>query len=221
MVSTRKTSLHAAIIWLALAAIPSCAPNAPGDKALLSYAKASAALEDGNFAQARAMAGKLRKQNPGFRQAAMLEAKAAWYSGDATGSAALFRKLVGGDSVSFLWLARALRSAKDGAGAKKAIESALAADPDDPRSLRLASLIAQDSGDGAASKAYLDRALQSGIELALAYLDRAKIYWAAGEGQKAIGDLEAARALLPAGSSTRGVVETLMDTIQKSGARKK
>jgi len=223
MASNPKLIRKAAMIAVVLISIASCQPTVPGEKALLAYAKASAALEEGNFAQARDAAAKLRKANPAFRQAAMLEAKAAWYSGDAQGSVALFRKLGGGkgDSVASLWLARALRSAKDDAGAKKAIEAALAVDPDDPRILRLASQLAQDSGDDASSKAYLDRALRTGAEMALAYLDRAKIYWTAGESAKALDDLKAAQALLPAASSARVVVDNLAETIIKSGARKK
>jgi uncharacterized protein HemY len=216
-------NIHIAMIAFVLVLFGSCAQKVPGEKALLSYAKASSALDNGEFAQARIEAERLRTANPGFRQAAMLEAKAAWYSGDAKGSAALFRKLGGGkgDSVASLWLARALRSAKDDVGAKKAIETALSSDPDDPRILRLASQIAQDSGDDASSKAYLDRALRTGTEMALAYLDRAKIYWTAGENAKALDDLKAAQSLLPIASSARGLVDNLMETINKSGARKK
>ena len=206
-------------VFTILVLAASCRPYAPGAKAMARYETASLAFRDGRFPESRKIAAALSAKEPRFRQARLLAAKSAWFDGDAPGAIALLKGLDPDWGATRLWLARASLSAGKSEAARRAIESALSADPDDPRTLRLASLISSEAGDRGAAKAYLNRAISSAAELALAYEERARIEWIEGDAGPAIADLKTAQALLPEDSAVRKAANELERTISAQAGK--
>jgi hypothetical protein len=97
-------------------------------------------------------------------------------------------------------------------------ENILSSDPQNIRTLRLASELAKEKGPAgeAAASAFLDRAIEASIETALVFLDRSKLRWISGNRQGAMEDLKKARELLPSHSPLMTAIKTLESAINNS-----
>jgi uncharacterized protein HemY len=141
----------------------------------------------------------LQKQN-NFPPALLLMAKSEYFSGDFEKAEKLCRrtiKLRPSSSEANLYLARIIRERGDFNGAKTAVESLLADNPQDIRVLRLAADIASDMNKYDEAAIFLDRAAEYSAESAMVLLDRARLRWVAGKKEEALEDLSRARAMLP------------------------
>jgi len=136
----------------------------------------------------------------GFPPALVLRAKAEYFSGDLEKAEKSCREAIKHRPSAFeakLYLARILHEKGDLSQAIQLAESLLADNPQDFRSLRLASELALETGKGEEAAALLDKAAELSAECALILLDRARQRWVAGKGTDALEDLGRARAMLP------------------------
>ena len=160
------------------------------------YIRASDAYAQGRFDETNALLFKVKK----FPPAIMLRAKAEYFSGNLENAENFCRRLIKKRPSSFeanFYLAMILREKGDISGAIKLTEAMLSDNPNDIRTLRLASNLAGESGKIDEAAAFLDRAESLSAESAMVLLDRARLRWTAGRGQEALDDLSRARAMLP------------------------
>jgi tetratricopeptide (TPR) repeat protein len=173
----------------------SCGPRS-GDEALIRYARAQKAYQEGDFSETLRILEGVR----GFAPGLLLRGKGEFFSGDLDAAEKSFRrvrKLRPGSLEAGLYLSRIRRERGDYAGAEALAESLLADDPLNVRALRLTADLAREGGRAAASQAYLDRAVEASAESALVFLDRARARWSLGRGEDALEDLKRARVLIP------------------------
>ncbi|MDR1232570.1 MAG: hypothetical protein LBK61_14360, partial [Spirochaetaceae bacterium] len=85
------------------------------------------------------------------------------------------------------------------------------------RALRLAADLQKDKGPeySAEALAYLDRAVDSSMETAMAILERARHKWLLGKEKEALADLAGAKTLFPPDVPALKVVENLQSTIEE------
>ena len=204
----------------------------PDAATLTEYGRAAAAFDAGRFDEASAAAGELGS----FYPAAILLGKARWFLGDDAAAEAAFRsalRLRSSSTEARLGLARVLRSASaskvpiasletaassETAGAAEAValvEAVLADDASDTRALRLAAELALDRGETRAAAAFLDRAAEAAGETGLAFLDRARLLWASGDGEGARRDVAAAIAVLPYDSAASAAARSLESALRE------
>ncbi|GAB1482969.1 hypothetical protein MASR2M78_17850 [Treponema sp.] len=183
-------------ILLGLLLLASCSQR-PSEEDLALYARAASYFESGRLAEAVTLSTQLGA----FYPAAVLRAKALALLGkdeDAEKALCASIRLRPSSTEARLWLARVLRSqGSEAARAEKLVENLIADDPSDIRALRLAAELALDSGDLARSRIFLDRAVEAASESGLAFLDRARLRWTAGDREGAQADLASALSLLP------------------------
>jgi len=168
----------------------------PDIQTIRLYSLASEAYANGNFTEVKEI---LRKQN-NFLPSLILCAKAEYFSGDLKEAEKLFRKILKLRPSSFeagLYLAKTLRDENNPIKAQEQVESLLADNPSDIRTLRLAADLACGAGKFDEAVIYLDRAVELSAESAIVLLDRARISWVAGKGGEALDDLNRAKAMLP------------------------
>ncbi len=182
----------------------SCLSSGHADEVLKAYAAAATAWDSGDYTAALSLAGSCLAMDHRFLPALMIRGKSLFLLGDDelaidTLSKAIVETPRAGQAA--LWLARAYRAHGDASRAERTCQRALQADPANIEVLRLASMLALDAGDAQASLAYLDRSIESAAEAGLAFVDRAALRWAAGDGLGASTDLDAAMAILPPCSS--------------------
>jgi tetratricopeptide (TPR) repeat protein len=155
-----------------------------------------------------------------FIPAIILCGKAQYFLGEYADAEENFRKALKirpSQKEASLYLARVLQNKGDGKQAIKIVESLLADDPFDVRTLHLASeLTKNDEQNGdAASLAYLKRAAEAGSESALVLLERARRSWINGNAEQALNDISGAKALVAIDSSLFRVLNNLEKTIKK------
>lgn len=202
----------------------SCLSSGHADEVLKTYAAAALAWDSGDFNAALPLAGSCLAMDHRFLPALMIRGKSLFLLGDdeqaiRTLSQAILETPRAGQAA--LWLARACRAHGDAARAERTCQLALQADPANIEVLRLASMLALDAGDARAALAYLDRSIEAAAEAGLAFVDRAALRWASGDGLGASTDLDAALAILPPGSSAstaaRATASRVRATMQGSG----
>ena len=196
----------------------------PDEAALLLYVRASSLFNSGKFQEAAALlsdkesAGKVEK----FVNALLLRGKSKYFAGDIDGAEKDLKKVLSkrpGQVDASLYTARIMRERGDSNGALAFVETLLARDPNDLRVLRLASELAKDKEDEAASLAYLNRAAEAGSESAYILLERARRRWVSGRTEDALEDLSGAKALSGKESPLFRVIDNLEKTIVKSKNR--
>jgi len=173
----------------------------PNEETVRMYIRASNAYAMGQFSEVIQI---LQNEN-NFVPALILRAKAEYFSGELERAEQSCRRALRLRPTSFeanFYLARILRDRGDPLGAQTVVESLLADNPQDIRTLRLAAELAFEAGRLDETTILLDRAAEFSAESALVLLDRARLRWiiSAGEEmavQAALDDLNRARAMLP------------------------
>jgi len=192
----KKIFFNCAVILLFAA----CSKS-PDTEMIRLYVRASDMYAQGRFTEVSEI---LHGQNK-FPPALILRAKAEYFSGDLEKAERSCRKAIKLRPSSLeaqLYLARILRESGDLAGAQKAAEALLADNPQDIRALRFAAELACDMGKFDEAVILLDKAAEYSAEIAMVLLDRARLRWIAGIGDKtaqqaALEDLSRAKAMLP------------------------
>lgn len=183
---------------------------------LTAYLAAASAYDRGDLDEARELAGKISEANPGFLPGLMLLGKTRYLSGDDAGAIAALEPaiaMVRGPGEAGLWLARSYRAAQRNDEARNLIERLVASDPRNTAALRLAASIALDAREGAVARVFLDRAIETGDEVAMACLDRAVLEWASGDSEATIADIDRCLALLPEGASAWAAALSLRSAV--------
>ena len=174
--------------------LTSCA--APADEEIFRlYVRASEAYALGRFVETAEMLVGVKK----FPPALVLRGKAEYFSGELDMAEKSFRLAIKFRPPAFearLYLARILREKGEMTGASMIVESLLADNPQDIRSLRLAAELAEETGKGEEAAALIDKAAELSAECAMVLLERARMRWVAGKGHEALEDLGRARAML-------------------------
>ena len=189
------------IIWrvtigLVIACVLTACSATVDEETLRLYTRASDAYALGRFTETAQMLGGVKK----FPPALALRGKAEYFSGELETAEKSFRLAIKFRPTAFearLYLARILREKGEPVKAAQIVESLLADNPQDIRSLRLAAEIAGETGKGEEAAAIIDKAAELSAECAMVLLDRARIRWVAGKGSQALEDLGRARAMLP------------------------
>ncbi|GMO28914.1 MAG: hypothetical protein Ta2F_04310 [Termitinemataceae bacterium] len=159
----------------------------------------------------------------------VLRGKAEYFSGDITSAVKTFRKILKlkpAQVEAQLYLARSLREKDKSAEARKIVEDLLSCDPNNIQALRLAAELAKERGDqgDASAVAFLDRAAFVSKENAYIFLDRAREYWAMGNGEKSLNDIRIAKALVsqtdPAARVLANLENTITTVIEKNNDKK-
>jgi predicted Zn-dependent protease len=208
--------LAVAGLLLAGCIISACSEKDIGTEAqLLRYARAKALYDDGHFAETVQL---LEKEQ--FLPSLVLRGKAYFFSGDRENAEKQFRAVLKRrPSVveASIYLARTLREKGDGTGAEKIVNRLISDDPQNIRALRLAADLQKDKGPeySADALAYLDRAVESSMETAMAILERARHKWILGREEEALADLAGAKTLFPPDVPALKVVENLQSTIEE------
>ncbi|MCL2440976.1 MAG: tetratricopeptide repeat protein [Treponema sp.] len=191
----KKIILRITNVFLFMAALVSC-QDKPSTETIRLYVRAGDAYSMGRFAEVTEI---LHGQN-NFPPALVLRAKAEYFAGNIDKAEMSCRRAVR-LRPSFLeanhYLARILREKGDLAGAVETIESMLADNPQDIRTLRLAAELAMEIGKLDEAAVLLDRAAEYSAESAMVLLDRARLRWITGRGYDALDDLTRAKAMLP------------------------
>jgi tetratricopeptide (TPR) repeat protein len=208
-----KYTMILTFIWFA---VFSCSSSKVDEKTLKLYAEAAGAYREARYGDVISLLSR-----PGnFPPALVLKGKAEYFAGragDAEKTLRRARSLSRGGTESVLFLARALMDQGRFEEARSLAETILAGDPLDLRALRLAALLARESGPSgeAAGNAFLDRAAEASLEAALVFLDRAKLRWIGGRGAEALADLEKARILAAENLPLASSIETLEKAIKE------
>jgi tetratricopeptide (TPR) repeat protein len=214
----KKTVLYFCTAAFILFCISSCAVKNPDKKLILLYARAKSLYAEGRFNETSAA---LSKKNSGFTAqffvpVLVLRGKAEYFSGRLDDAEKTFRRalrLRPFHTEASVFLAGVLRETGRNNEAKNMIETVLSGDPFNIRALRLAAGLNGDTEFNPASMTFLDRAAALGEELAMVFLDRARLFWIGGMYGDALVDLRRAKILLSADSGLMRAVENLENTI--------
>lgn len=203
-------------------ALAGCAKATLDDQGIKEYSAAVGAYQAGDFSRAIDLAAGVERRYPGFAKGFVLQGKALWFSGKGEEALAALIKAKAKDSQdqeALLWEARILRSLGRPEDAKAALDPLLSRDPEDFRLLYLKAMLLMDEDNTQAGIAFLDRALESGSELALVFLERGRVAYLLGQAEAAISYLETARALSGSSPATRDAIDRLMSSL-KTGAER-
>jgi tetratricopeptide (TPR) repeat protein len=182
------------------------------EKNAVRYTRAGNMYAQGRFSETAALLEGIQN----FPPAQVLRAKAEYFSGELEKAEKSCRAAIKSRPSAFeakLYLVRILRDKGDASGAERLVESMLADNPRDIRTLRLASGLAQEMGKPGEASALLDQAVELSAECALVLLDRARLRWIAGMGTGALEDLARARAMLPWDTPLLRAIENLESSI--------
>jgi tetratricopeptide (TPR) repeat protein len=181
--------------FIALFFLISC-NKTPDTDTLRLYIRASETYAAGMFSETAEILGKEKKFPPSL----LLRAKAEYFDGDFESAEKSCRKAIRKRRSSYeakLFMARILREKSDRPAAEKLLESLLADNPQDIRTLRLAAELSIEERKFDEASAFLDRAAEFSAESAMVLLDRARLRWIAGRNNEALEDLSRAKAMLP------------------------
>jgi tetratricopeptide (TPR) repeat protein len=215
-VKKHRPALIIAYFFLAGFVVAACSAQETGtEPQLLLYARAKALYDGGNFAETLQL---LEKEK--FMPSRILCGKAYYFSGDTENAEKQFRAVLKKRPTAVeasIYLARTLREKGDGAAAEKIVNRIISDDPQNVRALRLAADLQKDKGPeySAEALAYLDRAVDSSMETAMAILERARHKWLLGKEKEALADLAGAKTLFPPDVPALKVVENLQSTIEE------
>jgi tetratricopeptide (TPR) repeat protein len=179
------------------------------------YFLASNAYAEGQFEKTKEILQREKK----FPPALILRAKAEYFSGDFEEAELSCRRALKYRPSSFearLYLARALREREDFKKKKKIIESLLADNPYDIRTLYLAAELAAEMGKNTEAAVFLDRAADLSGDSAMVLLNRARLRWAAGKRDEALEDLSRAKNMLPWDTPLMRSINNLENTIREA-----
>jgi tetratricopeptide (TPR) repeat protein len=197
-------------------AVSACSAKETGTEAqILLYARAKVLYDGGSFAEAIQLLAKEK-----FMPSLVLRGKAYYFSGERENAEKQFRDILKKRPTAVeasIYLARTLREKGDGAAAEKIVNRIISDDPQNIRALRLAADLQKDKGleYSADALAYLDRAVESSMETAMAILERARHKWLLGKEKEALADLAGAKTLFPPDIPALQVVENLQSTIEE------
>ncbi|MDR2865524.1 MAG: tetratricopeptide repeat protein [Spirochaetaceae bacterium] len=200
----------------------SCSSKEIDEDTLLVYVRAVSLYNEGKFKESILMLDGAEggaKKTDGFVPALVLRGKAHYFSGASASAENDFRhalKIRPAHKEASLYLARILHGRGEKEAAMELVQSLLTDDPYDVIALRLASELTKDDPQGeAVSFSYLNRAVEAGSQSAAAFLERARINWINGRIEDALHDINAAKALVNAGSVLYRVIDNLEKTIKK------
>jgi tetratricopeptide (TPR) repeat protein len=196
------------LTWAVLLAA-SCSLYRPGNKTLINYVQAQNQYSHGNFAGAITMLPRVTL----FAPALTLRGKALYFSGESEKAEKTLRFALfvrPSSTESAIYLARILREKGATKNALAIVENIISDDPSCVRALRLA---AELSNGSERKSAFLDRAIEAGMENALVFLDRARQRWIEGDGQGALEDIRGAKALVTRGAPLYFAADNLEHTI--------
>jgi tetratricopeptide (TPR) repeat protein len=168
----------------------------PDEETLRLYVRAGETYSAGRFPET----AEILEQEKKFPPSLLLRAKAEYFAGDIKNAESSCRKALRKRPSSYeakLFMARILREKEDRPAAEKLLESLLADNPQDIRTLRLAAELALEERKFDEASAFLDRAAEFSAESAMVLLDRARLRWIAGKNSEALEDLSRAKAMLP------------------------
>jgi tetratricopeptide (TPR) repeat protein len=222
--SMKKNRIEKFLLASALFITPvlfSCSAEKVSDDVLLLYIRASALYNEGKFNDAITMLSDKEIKN--FVPAIILRGKAHYFLGTLDEAEHQFRralKLRPAQKEASLYLARVLQGRGDGKSAQAIVESLLADDPYDLRTLRLAAELTKhdERGGEAASLSYLNRAVEASSESALVLLERARRNWISGKAEDALNDISGAKILVGNNTPLYRVIDNLEKTIKQRGA---
>jgi tetratricopeptide (TPR) repeat protein len=203
-------------LFLACFAVAACSEKETGSEAqLLRYSRAKALYDGGKFEEAVQL---LEKET--FTPSLVLRGKAFFFAGDhenAEKQLRLVLKKRPSAVEASIYLARILREKGDYAAAEKIVNQVISDDPQNVRALRLAADLQKDKGPeySAEALAYLDRAVESSMETAMAILERARHKWIMGKDEEALADLAGAKTLFPPETPALKIVDNLQSTIKE------
>lgn len=191
-----------------------CRQKQPNEETLRQYSRASAAYSEGRFSEAAEMLESLAS----FPPALVLRGKALYFSDQGDEAEKSLRKALSirpSSTEASIYLVRILKEHGKLEEAESIVTSLISDDPSDIRAFRLAAELSFLKGPAGESQGtvYLDKAIEASTEAALAFLDRARHRWVSGNGNGALSDLRAAKALVPANSALSRSIVTLERTI--------
>jgi len=198
-------------------ALSSCGAPDLNDEQTRTYASAVGAYQAGDFTRVVDLAGSLEKEAPHFAKSALLRGKALWFSGSGDEALAAMDKALkidGRDQEAWLWKAKILRSLGRADEAGLALDQILSRDPEDFRLLYLKAQLLLDVDNTQAGIAFLDKAIESGSELALVHMERGRIAYLLGQTDQARRYLDVARAL---SQDSPGVLKAIDDVLAAMG----
>ena len=210
-----KTAALAALILV----LSSCGEPGLTDEQTRTYASAVGAYQAGDFARVVDLASALETEAPRFAKSALLRGKALWFSGSGDEALAALDKAIkidGLDQEAWLWKAKVLRSLGRAEEAGLALDPVLSRDPEDFRLHYLKAQLLLDADDTQAGIAFLDKAIESGSELALAYMERGRIAYLLGQIDQARRYLDVARAL---SQDSPGVLKAIDGVLAAMGGK--
>jgi len=193
--------------------------KSPDTETLRLYIRASDAYARGQFTEVTEI---LFRQNT-FPPALILRAKAEYFLGDLEKAEKSYRRAIRLRPSSLeasLYLARILYENGNLSGAHAVTETLLTDNPHDIRALRLAADIAFETGKIDEALILLNRAVDSSAESAMVLLNRARLRWITGMGDKTAGqaaldDLSRAKAMLPWDTPLLRSISNLERTIRE------
>jgi tetratricopeptide (TPR) repeat protein len=211
----RSRILSAALFAITLACAACRSPATVSEAQLLLYTRAKSLYDAGDFAGTIQL---LEKEK--WPQAMVLRGKAFFFSDDGENAEKQFRAVLKKRPSAVeasIYLARILREKGEGEAAMQMVNEIISDDPQNVRALRLAAELQKDKGPeySAEALAYLDRAVDSSMETAMAILERARYKWIMGKDNEALADLAGAKALFPPDTPVTKVVDNLQATIQE------
>jgi tetratricopeptide (TPR) repeat protein len=183
---------------------------APGGKALTLYVRAAERYNEGRYEESANLLKGIRF----FIPALVLRGKSFFFLSQFDKAERSFRTalfLSPPQIESALYLARIFRAQGESAKAAETVKSILANDRGNVAALRLAALIEEDlhpDNDGQAAP-YLERALESSQEIALVFLERARLRWKSGDAAGSLRDIEAAKTIAAGGGPIYLAAENL------------
>jgi tetratricopeptide (TPR) repeat protein len=205
-----------------------CSSKEVSEDTLLLYIRAAALYNEGKFNDAIVLLD--GKENGGeiknFIPAIVMRGKAHYFLGTLDEAENQFRraiKLRPAQKEARLYLARVLQNKGDGKSAMMIVESLLADDPYDVRTLRLAAELTKNDEHGGktASLSYLNRAVEAGSESAFVLLERARRNWINGKAEDALNDISGAKTLTGIDTPLYRVIDNLEKTIKQGVVNEK
>lgn len=203
IVKTIVKTMNVALFLFALMMFGSCALSKADDDTVKLFARSHGLYVQGMLRETIDM---LLPKNTGgkaqhFVPLLILRGKSEYFLGNINDAEKTMRRVLRlkrGHTEATLYLARIYREKNKSGEAQKIIEGLLANDPSNIQALRLAAELARDRGPEGerAAMAFLDRAADASTESAFVFLDRARLYWIAGNAEEALRDVRCARALV-------------------------
>jgi tetratricopeptide (TPR) repeat protein len=194
-----------------------CTPRQPSPETVALYLSARDSYAAGSLAQAEKQLAAILEQDGEFAQARFLLGKVCFFQGRNADAERAFASLVRGRRVhneAGIWLVRVMMQEGRIAEAVGRIEKLLASDSSDPRLLFLRGSLALEQEDLKTALDFFGQAAQYGDELARAHLELARLFYQFDLPARALRELAACRALAGEGSPVREAAGKLLDALE-------